>query len=597
MTRFLLGGLAAAAFYLTACGSAPPPPPPSPAPSWTPSEQLRVLVEQYWDDYRLLNPRPMPQGAAVRFDSGSGLDISAQFLADSLSLERRYLADVSALPRERLTAAAQLTYDLFKRDRELAVESFTYPAELSPVNPYRSVPLEFARTGTGTGAYAILSAKDLDNWQLRVEDYVHWTGEAIVNMREGLRRGYAEPRVLVAEMLPVLGALAEDMPSNPFFGPLRSIPDTLAEPERKRISGALQSGVRSKILPAYRALRDFMRDEYLPRARQSVGLSALPLGESWYAFLVRRETASRLKPAELHALGVAEVERLRGRLQSLLAEAGFAGSAQEFHEAMHREPRTAFKSAEELQNFYDQLKVEAATAIATLFEGLPQGDFAIRRLEPFREATSAALTYQRAANRNSPAILYVNTAGIETTPIVPSTPEFLRRAIPGYHLQISIQGERGDLPRFRRQGGDPGYVEGWGIYAESLGDSLGLYRDTESKFAALADQLECAAGMVIDTGIHALGWSRDQALGYLRTQLPIDDAGAKEAVDRIIALPGEALACAMGARTIKGLRERAEQSLGTSFELRAFHSELLNDGAMPLDILDDRLNRWLKSPH
>jgi uncharacterized protein (DUF885 family) len=597
MTRFFLVSLAAAALYLTACGAAPSPPPPSPALTRTPSEQLRVLVDRYWDDYRLLNPRPMPQGAAVRFDSGSGLDISAQFLADSLSLERRYLGDLAALPRERLPADAQLTYDLFKRDRELAVESFTYPAELSPVNPFRSVPLEFAQTGTGTGAYAILSAKDLDNWQLRVEDYVHWTDEAIANLREGLRRGYAEPHVLIAEMLPVLGALAEDTPSNPFYDPLRSIPDTLAQPERKRLSDALVVGVKSKILPAYRTLRDFLRDEYLPRARQSVGLSALPLGESWYTFLVRRETASRLKPAELHAIGVAEAERLRGRLQSLLAEAGFAGNAQEFREAMHHEPRTAFKTAEELQNFYDQLKVEAATAITTLFERLPQGDFAIRRLEPFREATSPALTYQRAANRNSPAILYVNAAGIDTAPIVPTTPEFLRRAIPGYHLQISIQEERGGLPRFRRQSGDPGFVEGWGIYAESLGDPLGLYRDTESKFAALADQLECAAGMAIDTGIHAQGWSRDQALGYLRTQLPIDDAGAKNAVDRIIALPGEALACAMGARTIKGLRERAEQSLGASFDLRAFHSELLNDGAMPLDMLDDKLNRWLKSSH
>ncbi len=597
MTRFLFGGLAAATLCITACGSSPPPPPPAPAPTRTPSEQLRVLVERYWDDYRLLNPRPMPQGAAVRFDPGGGLDISAQFLADSLSLERRYLADVAALPRERLPADAQLTYDLFKRDRELAVESFTYPAELSPVNPFRSVPLEFARTGTGTGAYAILSAKDLDNWQLRVGDYVRWTDEAIANLREGLRRGYAEPRVLVAEVIPVLGALGEDSPSNPFYDPLRSIPGTLAEPERERISQALQSGVRDRILPAYRALRDFLRDQYLPRARQSVGLSAVPLGETWYAYLVRRESASRLKPAELHAIGVAETERLRGRLQSLLAEAGFTGTPREFREATQREPRTAFKTAGELLNFYDQLKAEVATAIATDFEGLPQGDFAIRRLEPFLESTSPALTYRRAANRNSPAILYVNTAGIESAPIVPTTPEFLRRAIPGYHLQISIQGERGGLPRFRRQGGDPGFVEGWGIYAESLGDPLGLYRDTEAKFAALADQLQCAAGMVVDTGIHALGWSRDQALDYLRAQLPVDDAGAKSAVDRTIALPGEALACAMGARAIRGLRERAEQSRGSSFDLRAFHSELLNDGAMPLDMLDDKLNRWLKSPH
>jgi uncharacterized protein (DUF885 family) len=592
----LLWGLAAA-LHLTACGSAPAPPPPSPVLTRTPSEQLRILVDRYADDHRLLNPRPMPQGAAVRFDPGRGLDISAQFLADSLSLERRYLDDVTALPRERMPPDVQLTYDLFKRERELAVESFVYPTELSPVNPFSCVPLEFAGTGTGTGAYAILDAKDLDNWRLRMKDYLHWTDEAIANMREGLRRGYAEPRVLIAEVLPVLGALAEDTPSNPFYGPLRSIPDTLAEAERKRISDGISADVKGRILPAYRVLRDFLRDEYLPRARQSVGVSALPLGESWYAFLIRRETASRSKPVELHAIGVAEVDRLHARLQSLLAEAGFAGNAQAFHEAMAREPRTAFKTAEELQNFYDQLKVETATATATLFQTLPQGDFAIRGLPPFREASSPPLTYQRAAHRNSPAILYVNSAGIGTAPIAPTTPEFLRRAIPGYHLQISVQEERGDLPRFRREGGDPGFVEGWGIYAESLGDPLGIYRDTESKFAALADQLECAAGMVADTGIHALGWSRDQALAYLRTQLPIDDPAAKNAVDRIVALPGEALACAMGARSLKGLRERAEQSLGASFDLRSFHAEVLNDGAMPLDMLDDKLNRWLKSAH
>ena len=594
MTRFLLGGLAAA-LYLTACGPAPPPPPQPAASERAPPDQLKLLVDQYGDDYRRLNPRPMPERAAVRFDSGGGLDISAQFLADSLALERRYRDAVSASPHERLPADS--TYELFKRERELAVESFTYPSELLPVNPFRSVPLEFAQTGTGTGPYAILSVKDFDNWQLRAEDYVRWTDEAIANLREGLRRGYAEPRVLIEEMLPILGALAEDTPSSVFYDPLRSLPGTLAEPERKRLSDGIGLGVKSKILPAYGRLRNFLRDEYLPRARSSVGLSALPLGESWYAFLVRRETGSRSKPAELHAIGVAETDRLRGRMQALLAEAGFAGTEQAFYEAMHREPRTAFKTAEELQNFYDQLKVEAASAIPTLFEGSPQGDFAIRRLERFREAASPALAYQRAANRNSAAILYVNTAGLEAQPVVPDIPLFLREAIPGYHLQISIQEERADLPRFRRQGGDPGFVEGWGLYAESLGESLGLYRDTESKFAALADQLECNAGMVIDTGIHALGWSRDQALGYLRAQVPLDEAGLRNAVDRVVALPGEALACAVGGRMFQGLRERAEQSLGSRFDVRAFHSELLNDGAMPLDILESKVNRWLAGAH
>jgi uncharacterized protein (DUF885 family) len=535
---------------------------------------------------------PTAQPAAA--PSGSGLDISAQFLADSVALERRYLGALGALPRERLPADSQLTYDLFQRERELAVDSFTYPSELLPVNPFRSVPLDFARTGTGVGSYAILSAKDFHNWQLRVDDYVRWTDQAIANMRSGMRRGYTEPRPLVARMLPLLGALAEDTPANVFYEPLHSIPGTLAEPERKRLSDGIRFGVESKVLPAYRALRDFLRNEYLPRARQSPGLSVLPLGESWYAFLIRRETGSRLKPAELHAIGAAEVERLRARLESVIAEAGFAGNAQAFYEAAHRESRTAQTTAGELQGFYDQLRVETASSIPTLFEELPQGDFAIRRLERYREATEIPLTYQRAAN--SPAILYVNTAGIEALPIVPTIPLFLREAIPGYHLQISIQQQRTNLPRFRREGGDPGFVEGWGLYAESLGDQLGVYRDTESKFAALSDQLACAAGMAADTGIHALGWSRDQALDYWRAQVPAGDADAGNAIDRIIALPGEALACAMGARTLQGLREHAEQVDGARFDLTAFHSELLNDGAMPLDILESKFNRWLSGP-
>lgn len=595
MMRFLPWGLAAACF-LAACGAPPTPPAQPVAAARAPADQLRHLVEEYEDDYRLLNPHPLPEGAAVRFDSAGGLDISVQYLADSLALERRYLGALAALPRDRLPADAQLTYDLFRRERELAVESFTYPAELLPVNPFRSAPLEFARIGTGTGPYAILSAKDFDTWQLRVDAYVRWTDQAIANMKSGMRRGYTEPRALIAGMLAELGVLAEDTPANVFYDPLSSIPVTLAEPERKRLSEEIRFGVKSKVLPAYVALRSFLRDEYLPRARQSVGLSALPLGESWYAFLIRRETASRLKPAELHAIGVAEAEHLHARLQSLLAEAGFAGNAQAFFEAMHHEPGTARRTAEELQSFYDHLQVETASAIPPLFEQFPQGNLAIRRLEPYREATEPPLAYQRAANRTSPAILYVNTVGIEGAPIGPAIALFLREASPGHHLQISIQEERTSLPRFRRQGGDPGFVEGWGLYAESLGDQLGLYRDTESKFAALSDQLACAAGMAADTGIHALGWSRQQALDYLRAQVPADEASARNAVDRMIALPGEALACAMGARTIRGLREHAEQALGARFDLKAFHSELLNDGAMPLDILESQVNRWLSGP-
>jgi uncharacterized protein (DUF885 family) len=595
MIRFFHGlSLSLAIGALAACGAAPTPPP-SPAPSSAaPRDQLTRLVEHYWDEHQLLYPAELPEGADRRYDGAYGYRISAQFLADSLALERRYLAAVLGVPSVDLDADSRLTYDLFRRARELAIQSYTYPSELLPVNPVRSLPLRFAQTGSGADSYAILSARDFERWQARTDDYVRWTTEAIANMREGLRRGYALPRVLVEKMLPLLAALGADTPANVFYQSIGSIPATVNDAERKRLADGITAGVRDKILPAYVKLHDFLRDEYLTRARTSVGLSALPLGDSWYAFLIKRETDSALTPAEIHALGVAEVERLRTRLQGLLADTAFAGNAAGFFETLRRDPHLSYKASEDLLNFYGELKGQAAAALPALFSETPQAEFTIRRVESFRETTAPALSYQRAAaDGRSAAILYVNTGGIAAQPVMASAGLFLREAAPGHHFQAAIQEERTDLPRFRRFGGDPAFVEGWGSYAASLGEELGLYRDTESKFAALLVQLQCAAGLVIDTGLHSLGWPRERAIDYLRALLPIDEAAVRETVDRDLALPGEALACSLGERKIQDLRARAEQVLGPRFDIRAFHAELLNDGAIPLDILETKVKRWL----
>ncbi len=407
MIRFLHSvPIGFAIMALLGCGSAPPPPTHPPiAPA--PRDQLARLVEQYWTEYLRLNPQRLPEGAARRFDGASGYDVSAQFLADSLALERSCLGEVLELQRPRLDADSQLTYDVFKRERELAVESFTYPSELLPVNPFRSMPQLFAQTGAGAGQYAILSAKDYENWHARMDAYVRWTGQAIANMREGMRRGYALPRVLVEEMLPQLAALGADSPANVFYQPLSSIPATIADSERNRLSQGITAGVRDRILPAYRTLLDFLRGEYLPRARESVGLSALPLGRFWYAFLVKQETDTSLTPAEIHRIGQAEVERLHGRLQSLLAEAG--------------NPRPPSRSSDELSSLYGELKVQVAAAMPALFSQAPQADYAIRAVETFRQATAPALSYQRGTpNGKTAATLYVNTADMAARPVTRS---------------------------------------------------------------------------------------------------------------------------------------------------------------------------------
>jgi len=593
MLRFLLAGLVAlTASALAACSQSAAPPPIARPSAVPPVAQLTRLVDQYWDESQRLNPHS--RSAAVRFEPAAGYDISAQSLADSLDLERRYREALLAVPRGALDAESQLTYDLFKRERDVAIEGYTYPSELMPVNPFRSVPLEFARAGAGVGAYAILSSNDYESWRARVAEYARWTQQAIANMREGERRGYVMPRILVARLLPILAGLAADTPTSVFYRPLGAIPSTLRTEERQRISEGISAAVKQDILPAYRSLHDFMRDEYLPRARQSIALSALPLGAAWYAHLVRRETASRLSPSDIHALGAAETERLRGRLQSVLAEAGFAGNAQAYFEAAQREPRVAYQVPEELLDFYAQLKVSAAAALATEFAESPQADFLIRPVEPFHLGGTPALFYERGANRSAAGVLYVDTT---RQPLMPRTADFLREALPGIHWQLSIQEERSGLPKFRRFGGDPGFVEGWALYAESLGEELGLYRDTDAKFAGLKDELACAAGLVVDTGVHGLGWSREQALDYWRAQVPTSEEAANETVDRIIALPAEALDCGMGVRVFRGLRAHAQQVLGARFDLRDFHAELIDDAAMPLDILESAANLWLSARH
>jgi uncharacterized protein (DUF885 family) len=598
MIRFLHATPLALALFIDGCGAAPAPPPGQSANSAAPHEQLNRLVERYWDDFAAQNPQNLPQGAAGHPAGlslgGSGYDISAQALADALALEQRYLDSVHALARARLDPQAQLTYDIFKRGRERAVEGFTYPAELLPVNPFDCVPLLFAQAGAGGGPYAVLSTADYEHWRSRKDAYLQWNRQAIANLREGLRRGYTLPRVLVAELLPLLASLGEDTPSNVFYRPRDALPATAAEPERSRLAAAIGAGVRDEILPAYRSLHDFLSKEYLPRARVSVGLSQLPLGDAWYAYLIRRQTDFTATPADLHALGVSEVERLRPRLQAVVAETAFAGKPEGLWDSMRHDPHLAFGTREELLGYYEDLKGQVATAVPALFTQLPHADFAIRPLELRTWALAPALVYQRAPqNGKSPAILLVNGAGLPEVPVLASPALYLREAVPGHHFQLALQQERADLPRFRRFGTDPAFIEGWGVYAASLGEELGLTRDAEARFAALAVQLACAAGLVIDTGLHAQGWTREQAIDYLHAQLPFEEPMLSAQVDRAIALPGEALACGVGAVKLHALRARAERTLGAQFDVRAFHSALLEEGAMPLDLLELKITRWL----
>jgi uncharacterized protein (DUF885 family) len=547
-----LGWCGLAFLALAACGAAPQPPSAPALQPVLPNDQLGRLVERYWDEHL-----------------GKEDAISPQFLADSLSIERRYLAEVSNVPRDGLDAASRLTYDIFKRQRELVIEGFTFPSELLPINPFGGMPQQFAAQALSLAGRPPASAADYENWLRGIDEYVRWTQQAAVNMREGMRRGYTSPRVLIERMLPILERLGTDESANVFYAPLRSIPEAIKEPGRSQLTKAITGAISQKLLPANRALHDFLQQEYLPRARAGIALSDLPLGHQWYAYRVKRATGAALSADEISRIGVAEVERI-GALAQPHDAAALAGT--------------------ELVSAYQDLKAQVRTAMPSLFSEIPKADFDIRAAEWLPEPESA-LYYQRAGSFGlEPAVLYVNTG--RTAPRRVSIANFLQQGLPGHHLQIALQQERAELPRFRRFGAEAAFSEGWGLYAASLGGALGLYPDESAKLDAAAGEMHCAVALVVDTGLHARGWTRGQALDYLRAHLGLDDLAAQAMIDAYAANPADALACMTGGLGFRALRARAQQLLGGRFDVREFHSEILRDGAMPMDILEAKMKAW-----
>jgi uncharacterized protein (DUF885 family) len=552
-----LGWCGLALLALAGCGAPATPLPPPAAKPPAPTEQLNRIVEGYWDEH-------LPAEHAI----------APQVLADSLSIERRYLAQLLAVPRDQLDAPSRLTYDIFRRRREIAIEGFTFPNELMPLDPFDGMPQQFAARAAQLGHDAAATAAGYADWLRGVDEYVRWTQQAAANMRQGLRRGYTSPRTVVERMLPILERLGTDDSANPFYAPLRSMPDTIQAAERTRLTKEITAAAADKLLPANRALHDFLQREYLPRARAGIALSELPLGGQWYAYRIKKMIGSALSPDEINRIGLAEVERL--------------GSSPP-HEGAPA-PQGVPAPANGLINAYMDLQTQVKTALPALFSELPKSNFEIRGAE-WLPLPAATLYYRpRGPNGVPPATLFVNV-GKDAKPL--SIAGFLQQGLPGRHLQIALQQERLDLPRFRRFGAAPAFTEGWGLYAASLGESLGVYADESAKSDAVSAEMRCAVALVVDTGLHAKRWTRGQALDYLRAHLGIDDLDARSLIDWYATNPAEGIACMMGGMKFRALRARAQQLLGSRFDLRNFHHEILKDGAMPLDILEAKMKTWM----
>ena len=558
--------------------------------------RLNTLVEQYFDELLPLDPLYATFIGEHRYNHQLANDISPEHIARRRELEERYLAQARSLPTTGLAEQDRLTLEIFLRERTTITKRLSFPGHLLPIDQLYSLPSVLAQLGSGTSAQPFTTVADYDNFLGRMQDFSVWADQAIVNMRAGMQQGIVQPRIVMQAVLGQLDELGTPRPElSVFFDPVRNLPAGFDETERVRLESAYRTAIGSTLLPAYQRLARFVRDEYMPVARETVSWSALPEGGSWYRFLTEAMTTTTLSPDEIHALGLEQVARIRNEMEQVKTQVGFNGDLASFFTNLKTDPQFYYAEPDELLQAYRDLKTRIDATLPRLFANQPTVDYEVRAVESFRAQSAAGASYQPPSPDGSrPGIFYINTWNLRAQPRFGIETLSLHEAAPGHHFQQSIQLSLNDLPRFRRFGGDyVAYVEGWALYAESLGKELGLFTDPYQYYGRLSDEMLRAMRLVVDTGLHSRNWTREQAIRYMLDNSSMVESDVKSEVDRYIANPGQALGYKIGEIRIRSLRRKAEAELGDRFDVRAFHDEILQGGALPIDVLEARMDRWL----
>lgn len=503
----------------------------------------------------------------------------------------RVLAELGKINREELSHADRLNYDLFRKDYLDEVEEHQYRWYLIPVNQLGGVQTadELA------DALRFDRLKDYDDWLARLRALPEYIEQTTALMREGIRQQILLPKI-VLERIPnqIDHQIVSDPKESPFYKPLRHFAGSIAAADMSRLASAAEHAIKSDVVPAFRRLKEFFVNDYLPGSLDRVGIWQLRDGDAMYRFAVRQHTTTQMTPQEIHEIGLREVSRIRGAMQSIIDSLGYQGSPGEFAEFLRSDPQFYYKTAEELLLAYRALTRRIDPLLVRIFQTLPRIPYGVEPIpENIAPDTTTAYYRSPAADGSRAGTYFVNLYKPETRPKYEMMVLSLHEAVPGHHLQIALAMEQAELPNFRRHGGYTAFIEGWGLYAESLGEQLGLYDDPYAKFGQLTYEMWRAVRLVVDTGLHYLRWDRQQAIDFLQQNTAKQEPEVVNEIDRYIAMPGQALAYKIGQLKLSAIRSKAEAVLGGRFDIRAFHDELLRDGALPLDLLEAKMDDWM----
>ena len=607
-------------------------------------EDAKLLAIFHDSDEAMLKRQPLSAlvRGDLRYADRLGDFFSDKAMAANKAADEHDLRALATIDRAKLTPTDQIAYDVFRYNTDLDLRGYApdilRETIVRPIDHFSGLHIAYPDIASGAGAAPFKTLADYENNLKRNAEFVTNIDEAIVQFRRGMKTGVVQPRLVVNNVIDQLNQqIAAGVEGSPYYGPVRKFPASISAADQARLTQAYAAAIRDRILPAETRLRDFLKTEYLPAARESVGLSAMPGGAKLYAYLIESNTTLPLTAGYVHNLGLSEVARDTREMEAQKQKVGFAGTLPQFFAFLRTDPRFQPKTREQLRDTFLQIKQVVLAHVPQQFSLVPKAPLDIRPTPDYREKTSAGGDYMQGTPDGSrPGVFSYDTYDLPSRYLWETDSLFLHEAIPGHHFQISIAQENAALPSFMRFGGNTAYVEGWALYAETLWGPMGLETDPYQRMGGLSDDMLRAMRLVVDTGIHAMGWTRDQSIAYMLANSPMSRTDATAEVERYIAIPGQALAYKIGQLTIskekagaiqalaprfeppayhpqelntaspgqalayKGgqltiLKEKAKAraALGARFDPRAFHAQVLNTGALPMTVLEKKIDAWI----
>ncbi len=554
-------------------------------------ERLQQLFRLDWD----YSMREDPESASENGYPGQNHrwgDQSLEAIARRKREQTAPLKVIESIDRSKLSASDQLGFDLFLWNLTNSIAGAVFRGEYLPVTQLSGLQQEVARTLELSPHSTV---QDYEDMIARLKGVPVLIDQNIVLMRKGLEAGITPPRITLRDVpRQITNQMIADPAQNPIFQPFLSFPAQIPEPERARLRKEATAALSEKVLPAFARFHDFFVKTYLPGARETIGISEMPDGKDWYRHRIATSTTTSLTPQQIHELGLSEVSRIGKEMDQVIAETGFKGTKAEFFKFMRTDPRFFYTNADSLVAGYRDIAKRADPQLAALFGKLPRLPYGVREVPSYDAPSQTTAYYEPGAPvAGRPGWYMVNTFALNTRPKWEMEALTLHESVPGHHLQIALAQEMENVPEFRKEHGYTAFVEGWGLYAESLGTEMGFYRDPYMKFGRLTYEMWRAIRLVVDTGMHSMGWTRQQAIDYFLANAGKSEHDVTVEVDRYIVWPGQALAYKIGELKIKELRAYATRELGNSFNIREFHDQVLDQGAMPLDLLEKRIKKWV----